>query len=1018
MALTDSDLLDRLRTAIAALRDVSAERDALLDAASCLAEPVAIIGVACRFPGKASSPEALAAFLRAGGDAVTEVPEARWTVRSGDGVAPSTHWGAFLDEVDRFDHGFFGISPREASHMDPQQRMLLEVTWEALERAGQPAAELAGSKTGVFLGVMATDYLQLSVEAPERDAYTATGNGHSFPAGRISYTFGFQGPALVVDTACSSSLVATHLGCQSLRSGESDLTIVGGVSLMLSPVTTELSAKFNGLSPDGRCKTFDARANGYVRGEGCGIAVLKRLSDAQRNGDPILATIRGSAVNQDGRSTGITTPNVLAQQALLRQALANARVSAAQIDYVETHGTGTPLGDPIEVDALREVLGAPRPDGAPCVLGAVKTNLGHLEAAAGVAGLIKIVMALQDEQIPPNLHFRGLNPRIALDGTPFVIPTAATPWQRGARARIAGVSSFGLSGTNAHVIVEEALLPAAPSAPPVGVSYLVPLSAKTPDALRALATSYAALLSAADGPSLHDVAYTAGCLRTHHEHRLAGSGASCGEVSRALAAAVEAGATRAGVAERKARRPKLVFVFPGQGSQWLGMGRQLLAQEPAFRDAFAVCDDAIRRVAGFSVLDELVTDDAHARLGDVGVLQPTLFAIEVAIARLWQTWGVEPDVVVGHSMGEVAASVVAGVLSMDDAARIICRRSDLLRRVRGRGAMAVVELSWSAAEAAVAGYAGRLSIAVSNGPRSTVLAGDPAALDELIATLEQTGVFCRRVKVDVASHSPQMDPLRDDLLAAVAEVRSTPGQIEMRSTVTGEPVTGDELGPAYWVDNLRNPVLFSQVVQGLIRDGHEIFVEISPHPILVPAIDENLSDSGGRGVAVASLRRNADERAAMLDALGTIYTWRYPVPWRRQFPHGGRCVPLPAYPWQRERHWLEQGPPRAAVESAPASDGGRGHLASALLAPVWRAAPPTTAAALPGTACATRSGPAARAAFARSRAPRCASSPTTPGSSTPRRPPTTTRSCATRSRPVERRGRSCTCRDPARRPTP
>jgi len=876
-------------------------------------EPIAIIGMACRFPGGATTPEAFFRLLESGADTITRVSPERWTDYRDEALL-SPRWGAFLqDDVSMFDAPFFGISPREAERLDPQQRLLLELTWEALERGGQVPSGLVGSRTGVFVGLMATDYMLLNMQTPPEtwDLYSATGTAHCFPAGRIAYAFGFQGPTMVVDTACSSSLVAVHLAIQSLRSGETDMAVAAGMNLMLSPDMFEMTAKTNALSPDGRCKTFDARADGYVRGEGGGVVILKRLSEAQRDGDPILALLRGSAVNQDGRSTGLTTPNVLSQQAMLEQALASGRVAGSDVGYVETHGTGTSLGDPIEFEALRAVLGQPREDGSTCVLGAVKTNIGHLEAAAGIAGLIKAVMVLQREVIPKNLHLRALNPRMSLDGTPFVLPVENRAWERGEKPRIAGVSSFGLSGTNAHVLVEEA--------PPelVDVSQkgvlpvsILPISARTPESLVDLARAYSDSLALPDGDSLVDIGYTASQRRAHHEHRLVAVGQSRREISDSLAAFVREGSA-AGVVRGRARatgRQRVVFVFPGQGGQWVGMGRQLFREEEAFRASIELCHEAIRRHGTFSLIDEIQADEGSSRLGEIDVVQPMIFAIQVSLAALWQAWGVEPDYVIGHSMGEVAAARAAGYLSVEDAAKIICRRSRLLVRIAGQGAMAHVELSAREAEEAIAGHAGAVAVAVKNGPRSTVISGDPQAVDAVLADLERKGVFCRRVKVDVASHSPQVDILMEDLAAVLFNLRPRAGRVQMISTVTGEAIKGPELMAEYWVKNLRDPVLFAPVVQRLSEDRPAIFVEIGPHPVLTAAIEENLRETKHEGTAVGSMRRSYDERRALLEAVGALHVRGASVDWKRvSTTKGGRCVSLPAYAWQRRRYWVLDG---------------------------------------------------------------------------------------------------------------
>ncbi|WP_437606620.1 SDR family NAD(P)-dependent oxidoreductase [Sorangium sp. So ce834] len=878
-------------------------------------EPIAVVGLACRLPGGGSDPEAFWRALEDGVDAIQRIPAARWPDGAIPDGLPGTRWAGLLDGVDGFDARFFGIAPREATSLDPQQRLLLEVAWEAFEDAGQPAERLLRSRTGVFIGMAVQDYQHrfASLDPRQLDAYCATGTLASTAAGRLSYVFGLEGPSMTVDTACSSSLVALHLACQSLRSGESDMAIAGGVSLILSPLTMCLMGQTQALSPDGRCKTFDAAANGYVRAEGCGMVVLKRLSDAQRDGDRIWALVRGSAVNQDGRSSGLTAPNVLSQQALLRQALESAGVSPDQVGYVEAHGTGTSLGDPIELTALKEVLGGPRPDGPPCWLGSVKTNIGHLEAAAGVAGFIKVVLALRHETIPKHLHFQTLNPRISLEGTPFAVPVEPLPWPSGGAPRIAGVSAFGISGTNAHVLLQEPP-PPAPTSPEGRASVvLLPLSAKSPAALSALAEAYRRLLvedPAGAAVDLADIAYTASVRRSHHEHRLAVAGGSRQELAELLTA-YGRGEEAAGVARGDARasaRPRVVFVFPGQGSQWPGMARQLLAEEPSFREALAACDAAIAREAGWSLIEELHAGDERSRLAEIDVVQPALFAIGVALSALFRAWGVEPDAVVGHSMGEVAAAHVAGALTLDDAARVICRRSKLLRRISGAGAMALVELPMEQARQLVAGHAGRVSVAVSNSERSTVLSGEPLALDEILAELARRGVFCRRVKVDVASHSPQVDPLLDELRAALDGLAPAPARVPMRSTVSGEICRGEELGPEYWARNLRDPVLFSGAVQRLADGGPTLFLEMSPHPILAPAIEEGLRAKAPGGAALPAMRRERDERRSLLEALGALYAHGYPVDWKRQHPSGGRCVSLPAYPFQRERYWIDEAP--------------------------------------------------------------------------------------------------------------
>jgi acyl transferase domain-containing protein/acyl carrier protein len=878
-------------------------------------EPIAIIGIGCRFPGS-NGPQAFWQSLRDGVDAITEVPADRFSLSDLYDPDPSTpgkvntRWGGFLERVDQFDPHFFGISPREAARMDPQQRLLQELTWEALENAGQAPEKIAGSQTGIFVGISNNDYGRMQFSDLSRiDAYAGTGNALSIAANRISYSFDFRGPSIAIDTACSSSLVAVHLACASLRNRESTLAVAGGVNLILSPAITVNFTKAGVMAPDGRCKAFDSGANGYVRSEGAGLIVLKPLHRAIADGDPIYAVILGSAINQDGRSNGLMAPNPLAQEAVLREAYRNAKVSPGDVQYVEAHGTGTLLGDPIEAKALGKVLASDRPSGRPCAMGSVKTNIGHCEAAAGIAGLIKVALALEHSEIPASLHFREPNAHIPFDELPLRVQTKLGPWSPEVGVPLAGVSSFGFGGTNAHVVLQQA--PQAqkehPESPASKSCYLLPLSARSPEALHAVARSYQQFLATSEFP-LHDICYTASVRRNHHDYRLAVAGNSPEQLIEGLEAFLK-GETHASLSfgrRASASRRKLGFVFSGQGSQWFGMGRTLLHQGGVFRDVIERCELAFRLYTNWSLIAELTaTDAAQSRLNEVDVIQPALFAIQIALAALWRSWGVEPHAVVGHSMGEVAAAYVAGALNLEDAARVICSRSRLVKRTIGQGAMASVELSIEEALAAIAGYEDRVSIAVSTSPASSVLSGDPAALAEILEKLKGRDVFCRMVKVDFASHSPQMDPLRDELLQALKELRPQPASLPIYSSVLDSVADGSELDAIYWARNLREPVLFSESIQRLLESGHDIFLEISAHPVLLSGIQQGLHYSGREATTLSSIRREEDEHTVMLRSLGALYASGYTVEWSRIYPGRGKCVGLPSYPWQRQRCWLE-----------------------------------------------------------------------------------------------------------------
>ncbi|WP_225849093.1 type I polyketide synthase [Streptomyces sp. HPF1205] len=924
-------------------------------AASGAPVPVAIVGIGCRVPG-ADGPGEFWRLLLAGTDAVGEVPANRWDADAyydPDKDVPgrmNTRWGGFLSDVEGFDADFFGVSPREAARMDPQQRLALETAWEALEDAGVPASDLAGSRTGVYMGASTFDHgtaLWGTLEGAQ--PYDGTGGALSIVANRISYILDLRGPSMVVDTACSSSLVAVHTACQALRDGAADLALAGGVNVITSP-RIALSFSQGGLmAADGRCKPFDHRADGYVRSEGVGVIVLKPLPRAVADGDRIYAVIRGGAVNQDGRTNGLTAPGGPSQEAVLRAACRSAGLSGAHIGYVEAHGTGTAVGDRIEVAALAKVLGEGRPADRPLRIGSVKSNVGHLEAAAGVTGLIKTALSLYHRRLPPTVHFEKPNPLLDLDRIPVAVVADAQEWplRPDGTPAPAGVSSFGFGGTNSHLVLAAGPsataereggaataarppLPLPGTPPPAGGHagdnprpLLVPLSARSEQALRerAAAWSAAARAHAGDRDWVRHAAAAAALRVDHAPYRAAVVAAEGGELADAMAAlaAGETAGAAAGPGPAARRAPKVALVFPGQGSQWPGMGRRLAATEPVFREAIREADAAVARHLGRS----LWSDEHGLVVEGTAAVQPALFATQVALAATWRAWGLDVCGVIGHSMGEIAAAHAAGALSLDDAARVVCERSRLLTGISGRGGLALVELSADEAAGLVAGREHELSVAALNGPRATVLSGTPAALEDVLATLAARGVFARRIAVEFAAHSPQVEPFQPRLREALAGLRPRDADIELYSTVTGATVRGRELGPGYWATNVRATVRFHPALELLAAAGYDAFVEIAPHPVLARPVADLLEEHGRPdALVVSSLRRGEDETRHLLGALGTLYTAGSPVHWPALYPGGAAHVPTPPHGWRR-RHFpiarLDGPRAPAAPPAAPGS---------------------------------------------------------------------------------------------------
>ncbi len=812
----------------------------------------------------------------------------------------ATRFGGFLRNVDRFDAQFFGITPREAASMDPQQRLLLEVAWEALEDAGQAPDSLTGSATGVFVGMCNADYFHRIVRGDPSglDAYVATGGAHSVAAGRLAYVLGLQGPNVAIDTACSSSLVAIHLACQSLRAGECRMALAGGVNLILAPETTIILSRAHMMAPDGRCKAFDARADGFVRAEGCGLVVLKRLCDAEADGDTVLAIIRGTAINQDGRSNGLTAPNGPAQEAVLRSALANAGIAAHEVAYVEAHGTGTSLGDPIEMRALGAVLGADRSSANPLIVGSLKTNIGHLEAAAGVAGLIKVILALRHGEIPAQLHFQTPNPHIPWRSLSVTIADQAMAWPEG--RRVAGVSSFGFSGTNAHLLLEAAPDRAPANAPPTTQGHVLILSARGEPALRELAGRWADRLATSPA-TLADLCATARTGRAQMEHRLAVA-ASSTEGAREALARYGAGQEAPGVVVGRAPKaaPEVVFLFPGQGAQYPAMGGGLYEEEPVFRAALDRCAAAAQRALDLP-LAEVLYGRAAAALEETAYTQVGLFAVEWALAEVWRAWGVRPSLVLGHSVGEYVAACVAGVLDVEAAVELVAARGRLMGALPRGGAMAAVPANERTVAGIIAGTG--LVIAAVNGPESVVVSGEVGALEAGLMALKARGIEGQRLRVAHAFHSPLMDPMLAAFETEARRVRYASPQIGLVSTVTGEIVEAGDLGAEYWVRQVREPVRYAAGLAAARAAGGSLFLELGPQPVLT-----GLGQAWLEGATwVPTLRRGRDDGDMLGQAIGRAWVHGVGIDWRKGLrDRGGRMVAgMPTYPFQRERHWLD-----------------------------------------------------------------------------------------------------------------
>jgi acyl transferase domain-containing protein len=898
--------LTPLQKAVIALKEARNKIEALERQKN---EPIAIIGMGCRFPGGANSPEAFWELLSRGKEVIVPVPSQRWDAEAYYDENPDlpnktyARYGGFIDAVDQFDPQFFGMTPREAIALDPQQRLLLEVSWEALENAGIAPQKLTGTQTGVFVGIGLDDYAkrQIKQQIPI-DAYTGSGNAFCFASGRLSYFLGLQGPSLAIDTACSTSLVTVHLACQSLRNRESNLALAGGVSLMLSPEVTLYLSKTRALSPDGRCKTFDKDANGYVRGEGCGMVVLKRFSDAISDGDNILGVIRGSAVNQDGPSSGLTVPNGSAQMAVIRQALENAKVKPEQISYLEAHGTGTALGDPIEVRGINNVLCKDRSTDNPLMVGSVKTNIGHLEIAAGMASLLKVILSLKNQEIPPHLHFKELNPDLADAATSLKIPTSSLPWQRTEEPRRAGISAFGLSGTNAHIIIEE---PPQLSFNPSEVdrpAHLLTLSAKSDDALDDLAQKWVSYLEKNPQLNLADLAFSANTGRGQFNHRLAILAKSTLEAKDSLTAFTQKQPCLNVFSQtvEKSRQNKIAFLFTGQGSQYADMGRQLYETQPTFRHALEECDRLLQPYLEKSLLEVLYSDSSL--LDQTAYTQPALFAIEYALYKLWQSWGIKPDGVLGHSVGEYVSACVAGVYSLEDGIKLIAERGRLMQSLPQKGAMAAIFAPIETVKSVISPYGDQVEIATINSSENIVISGDQEAINQIKADLESQSLEVRLLQVSHAFHSGMMQPILAEFKAIAAKISYKTPQLDWISTVTGEEIS-QAVTDDYWCQQVRQCVQFAPAIETLASQGYNLFIEIGSHPILTRLGQKTLANPDY--LWLSSLQRGQDDWQILLQSVAKLAVSGVNIDWNGFDKDYARLrLPLPTYAFQKQPYWL------------------------------------------------------------------------------------------------------------------
>lgn len=876
-------------------------------------EPLAIIGIGLRFPGNVNSPEEFWNLLSEKGDALTEIPADRWdkeALFASDFRRPgkiSVKRGGFISDVDKFDAGFFGISPLEASRMDPQQRMLLEVSYEAVQDAGLRLNDLDSSKAAVFVGISAHDYGDIQNTPVERvniGAHTNVGSALCIAANRISYSYNLKGPSFALDTACSSSLNAIHMACRAIWEGDADLAFAGGVNSILKPEPQMGFSKGGFLSPDGICYSFDDRGNGYVRSEGAGLIIIKPLAQAEKDGDFIYAKIIGTAVNQDGATKGISVPNPLAQQDLLAEAYKDAGIDPHAVQYVEAHGTGTFVGDPIETNSIGKVIGTDREDYV--LIGSVKSNIGHLEPASGVAGISKLALSLRHGVVPPNIHFKKGNPNIPFDDLKLKVPTEMTPWpEKDPEKRFAGVNSFGFGGSNVHVVVQGHNLKEKKN-DKKGLA-IATLSARNGDSLKQLAGKYVDWLRDKNNKaSFSDIAYSTAVRSTHHDIRLAVVAESKEELADNLQVYLD-GETLTEISEGRAlnQKDKIVFIFSGQGPQWWGMGRQLFENEPLFRATIEKLDKMLSKHADWSLIEELTRDEKTSRISQTNIAQPALFSIQIAMYEMWKAMGVHPKAVVGHSIGEVAAGYVSGALTLEQAVLLIFHRSRVQHKATDKGRMLAVGVPFEEAKKLIAGKEDRVSVGAVNGPSMVALSGDTDVILEIAEDLNKRDVFHRLLEVNVPFHSHHMEPLKDELLASLGEFKTSKTTIPFYSTVEGKKVDGELLDPMYWFRNVREPVYFTAAIEEQIKDGFDTFIELGPHPIHAIGVNDLISRKKKKGIVLPSLRRKENEKRTFLASVSALHCWGVNIDWKGFYGDDNGFTKLPTYPWQKESYWLE-----------------------------------------------------------------------------------------------------------------